>query len=383
MLSGCSTVIESIFAKLRDSIVKKYGASSIIIDGGGRIKFYSSSSESSVREYIEQNIYETFMLKKDYQHPFNNIIENTVVEEAEKQNLELVISAEFYKELIGPVMCKEFFPPVTYNREQVTYHPYQNDNCVLCNTKATENVDQLKTNTEDWENTCFPHKLIYNIGRSAKRRDTSWRYQGKHIDNFDVKKMPMVDCIAVFDLNSLGFMFKNDDETMQGQITKTRKSFRFNVIWWSIISDALNDKLLSFSSLNSWIAAGDDITLVMRHGNGDEEMVRVLEDIDRALKKAFENLDLGFSFGAGLVKKGKKEKIFDALIRAREAEKMAKLHWKHRANIHLPEVIEEIDIAGKKRKKQSEEIDGAMILCPDSILENESFHSVIYYVGGD
>jgi hypothetical protein len=170
---------------------------------------------------------------------------------------------------------------------------------------------------------------------------------------------------------------------MQGQITKTRKSFRFNVIWWSIISDALNDKLLSFSSLNSWIAAGDDITLVMRHGNGDEEMVRVLEDIDRALKKAFENLDLGFSFGAGLVKKGKKEKIFDALIRAREAEKMAKLHWKHRANIHLPEVIEEIDIAGKKRKKQSEEIDGAMILCPESILENESFHSVIYYVGGD
>ena len=383
MLSGCSTVIESIFAKLRDSIVKKYGPSSIIIDGGGRIKFYSTSSESSVRKYIEQNIYETFMLKKDYQHPFNNIIENTVAEEAEKQKLDGKISSQFYNDLIGIDICKELFPPVSYNRENAIYHPYQSNNCVLCNPNASKVLDKLRNNTKDWINTCFPHKLIYNIGRSAKRRDTSWRYQGKHIDNFDAETMTMVDCIAVFDLNSLGFMFKNDDETMLGQITKMRKSFRFNAIWWSIISDVLNDKLLSFSSLNSWIAAGDDITLVMRHGNGDDEMVRVLEDIDLALKKAFENLDLDFSFGAGLVKKGKKEKIFDALIRAREAEKMAKLHWKHRANIHLPEVIEEIDIAGKKRKKESKEIDGAMILCPDSILKNDSFHSVIYYVCGD
>ena len=63
MLSGCSTVIESIFAKLRDSIVKKYGASSIIIDGGGRIKFSSSSPAESVKKYIEKynRIHRTIM----------------------------------------------------------------------------------------------------------------------------------------------------------------------------------------------------------------------------------------------------------------------------------------------------------------------------------
>ena len=377
MLSGCSTVIESIFAKLRDSIVKKYGASSIIIDGGGRIKFSSSSSAESVKKYIENSIYDTFMLKKDYQHPFNNIIEKTVNEEAEIICHEGKKGALFDK-LIGPSTCRKLFPPVSYNSEDAAYIPYQENDCVLCNPNIDFKIENLRNDTKEWEHTCFPHKLIYNIGRSAKRRDTSWRFQGKTLEHFDSEKMPMVDSITVFDLNSLGFLFKNNDDTISGEINKMRKSFRFNVMWWKIISESLNDKTLSFASLNSWIAAGDDITLVMRYGNDENELMRVLEKIDCELKNAFTDPKIDFSFGAGLIKRAKKEKIFDALIRARKAEEKAKLHWKYRAKKYHPELIETTDKDGNLKQKEASKIEGAIVLNDGIVDSNDAHKSIVY-----
>ena len=71
-------------------------------------------------------------------------------------------------------------------------------------------------------------------------------------------------------------MFKNEDDTIEEHITKTRKSFRFNAIWWNVISNALNDDKVGYARLNCW-TAGDDITLVMRNGDENIDLIRILE----------------------------------------------------------------------------------------------------------
>ena len=77
MVSGCSVIIESVFATLRNTVVTKFGASSILVDGGGRIRFYAKDVPD-LEEYIKSTIYETFKFHKDFAHPFNNIIIESV-----------------------------------------------------------------------------------------------------------------------------------------------------------------------------------------------------------------------------------------------------------------------------------------------------------------
>ena len=79
MITGCSTIIDSVFANLRNTIVTRFGASSILVDGGGRIRFYAKGI-SNIEEEITEVIYNTFMRKDDYSHPFNNIIIESVKE---------------------------------------------------------------------------------------------------------------------------------------------------------------------------------------------------------------------------------------------------------------------------------------------------------------
>jgi hypothetical protein len=375
ILAGCSTIIDSIFAKLRDVIVTKYGASSVIIDGGGRIAFVSDEPKNEIEESIKENLYRTLLISKDYIHPFNNIIESTTLEEGILKQYDEK-GADLFNKLVGVAACKELFPPISCNidKHDEKYEFYQDSNCVLCNPEIYMKDNKLANQTKDWDNTCFPHKLIYNIGRSAKRRDTSWRSVGS-TSNFDPEEMVKINSIAVFDLNSLGFMFKNDDNSMQGQIKKMRKSFKFNAAWWRIIADALNDKTLDFASLNSWIAAGDDITLVMRGIAEFNQLIEVLESLDLKLKHTFDNLDTKFSFGAGVAKKT--NDIFSTLKAARASEKKAKEHWKFRANEYQPELIE-TEVNGEITKKEFSEFHNTKILNKNTIVSNQAHRSVVY-----
>ena len=379
MLAGCSTIIESIFAKLRHTIVKKYGASSIIIDGGGRISFSSSISSEVIKKEILEEIYTTFMLDESYEHPFNNIVKKTVEEEAENRN-DGKKGRELFEELIGRDVCKSFFPPISYNNDDadLSYTPYCENDCELCRPDLYPEAKPLDYETKKWKNrVCFPHKLTYNIGLSAKRRDISWRSKGS-TKNFNTKTITQIHSIAVFDLNSLGFIFKGEDDTIEEHITKIRKSFRFNALWWNVISNALNDDKVGFARLNCWIAAGDDITLVMRKGDQNIDPIKILEKIDINLKKSFKNFDVKFSFGAGLIKRAEKEKIFDALIRARKAEEKAKLHWKYRAKKYHPELIETTDKDGNLKQKEAREIEGAIVLNDGIVDSNDAHKSIVY-----
>jgi hypothetical protein len=411
MLAGCSTIIESIFAKLRHTIVKKYGASSILIDGGGRISFYSQKQSDLIKQEILHEVYTTFMIDDSYQHPFNNIIQRTVNEDAIKRN-DSLRGRELFEKLIGVDVCKTFFPPISYtygdddsdgdsdgddyiphddesdygsdgDGNGDDYIPYCDNYCILCRPSLYQEEKELKYHTKDWQDTCFPHRLAYNIGLSAKRRDISWRSVGS-TENFKPKSVTKIDSIAVFDLNSLGYMFKSEDDSFEGRIRRIRKSFRFNAIWWNVISNALNDNTVGFARLNCWIAAGDDITLVMRHGDQNTELIHILEKIDFNLKKSFKNYDVKFSFGAGLSKRAtvgvepKPEKILHTLRRAREAETEAKLHWKYRAKEYHSKLIEIEDPKTKKVKlKETRKIAGVKVLNENTIDTNLAHKSVV------
>ena len=87
-----------------------------------------------------------------------------------------------------------------------------------------------------------------------------------------------------------------------------------------IISKSLNKDSLAFASLNAWIAAGDDITLVMRKGNSKQNnLMSVLNDIDLDLNNKFRNYGIKFSFGAG-IRKRHDGRLFKSLKLARKAE---------------------------------------------------------------
>ena len=106
--------------------------------------------------------------------------------------------------------------------------------------------------------------------------------------------------------------------------------------------------------------------------------MNVAKLVTKILKKSFKNFDVKFSFGAGLIKRAKKEEIFDALIRARKAEEKAKLHWKYRAKKYHPELIETTDKDGNLKQKEAREIEGAIVLNDGIVDSNDAHKSIVY-----
>ena len=414
ILVGSSTVIETIFAKLRHSIIKKYGASSIIIDGGGQIEFYSEEPNAVVNKWLYERFNKTFIMDDGYIHSYNNVIKQQVdymikhdirlqlnVDNSATMATKIGEKQKIFQQLIGEDVCKLFLPPISYkciksesgdyfndpetgrkvackNSRDNKYKPLDFDeNCIFCHPENY--VEKSYNNFQDLpiDQVCFPHRLIYYIGISAKRRDTSWRYKGNvESTDWNAHKFIEVDSMAVFDLNSLSKMFHSTDNSLRGQIRRLRKSFRFNAIWWGIISKALNKDNLAFASLNAWIAAGDDITLVMRNGNSKQNnLMSVLIDIDLDLSNKFRNYHIKFSFGAGIAMK--RETLFKCYILAREAEAEAKLHWKYRAKEYDSELIKEEDDNGNVKLKETRKIDGVKILNKNTIDTNLAHKSVV------
>ena len=389
MITGCSVIIDSVFATLRNTIVTKYGPSSIFVDGGGRIRFYAKDAPN-IEEELTKIIYNTFMISEGKTHPFNNIIVECVklyqnrftkYKIKEYVNKDGNPSRKLFHDLIGEEQTKRLLPPISYNgnnNTQLPENPFES-NCYLCNPKDWDD-DEKWDSYKEWGNHCFAHKLIYDIGQSAKKRDISWRKSGKY-EELEVGKMFQIEAITVLDLNSLGVMFQNKSETFEDRLLKIRRSFRFNAQWWKIISKVLDHPELNFGSLTAWVAAGDDLTLALRKGNQNYDLIMVLQEIDKNLKSEFINNKISFSFGAGITKKRNGESILSLIKQAQKAEKNAKMHWKFRAFEHDKALITESD---GKIKEGLKEIYGCIVL-NDSYFPgiNEAHKSIVYNLEGE
>nr|ANV79236.1 hypothetical protein [uncultured Candidatus Thalassoarchaea sp.] len=389
MISGCSVIIESIFANLRNTIVTTFGASSILTDGGGRIRFYAEH-DKNIEDKIKKSIYNTFLINNEVTHPFNNIIMENVEMYRDKyhtkykdelyKNKRGMPNTELFSKLIGEDVAKDLLPPISYNKSnnfELSKKPFD-PSCHLCNPVAWNGEPWEKY--ADWGQHCFAHKLIFEIGKSAKKRDISWRKKGKYVD-LKVDEMFQIEAIAVMDLNSLGIMFGGKEEPFEYRMLKIRKSFRFNAQWWKIISDILDNNELKFGSLTAWVAAGDDLTLALRKGNEKYDLIMVLQEIDEKLKWAFKDNDIKFSFGAGVARKQNKEPILSLIKQAQSAEKKAKRHWKYRASIYDKQlvIVHDFETKEKKIKENIEEIVGCTVLDNSCYSDmNEAHKSIVY-----
>ena len=395
MVSGCSVIIESVFATLRNTVVTKFGASSILVDGGGRIRFYAKDVPD-LEEYIKSTIYETFKFHKDFAHPFNNIIIESVRAYQEKypEKYETAkyinkktgkTSTDLFDELIGKKVTEKLLPPISYNYDnnlELSKDPFDS-NCLLCNPENWNSETKWKSYSEKrsgWGNHCFPHKLIFDIGRSAKKRDISWRKAGRYkLLNSD--QMFKIESVGVMDLNSLGIMFNSSNSTFENLMHMVRKSFAFNSKWWKIISEVLDHHELNFGSLTAWVAAGDDLTLALRKGNEEYDLIRVFEMIDERLKLEFKHNNIAFSFGAGIANRRNREPILSLIKKAQSAEKKAKMQWKFRASIHDEKLVTVTNYETNETELKDgiEEVIGSIIINDTHYFNiNHAHKSVVY-----
>ena len=130
---------------------------------------------------------------------------------------------ELFRTLIGPKVAKKLLPPISYNGESQTnlLHDPFDSGCHLCNPENWEGDDW--GGYTSWGQHCFAHKLIFEIGISAKKRDISWRKSGKYTE-LDVTKMFQIEAITILDLNSLGVMFQNKRGTLEDRLLEIRKA---------------------------------------------------------------------------------------------------------------------------------------------------------------
>ena len=72
LLIGASVILECLFAKLRQHILSAYRPGSIIIDGGGRIEFFTK--KDGIEEVVMKVIKQSLLVSAN-PHPFQHIIQ--------------------------------------------------------------------------------------------------------------------------------------------------------------------------------------------------------------------------------------------------------------------------------------------------------------------
>ena len=341
LMRGASAILESTLSCLRHTIIQRYGVSSILIDGGGRIEFLSSDGDE---ELIHQAINGVFLLRKGYTPHFNEELKNVakIISQTDQINQEIfsIYGEGFSKSCLPPYSVyivdeenefekPELSPKFEYNGNS--------DNCMICSDGI-----ELEGGARNWDlkmekfdtNVCIFHRLIYFIGKSQRKVESSIRLHGGGMKS-NQNKQRTVTNICRLDLNSLGILFKSPFD-LTGKIPRDvarRRSFRFNSHWWECIQNVLDDPDYTVDQIAAWIAAGDDIVLAeyqpveTAYTNRLEDvLIKLSDSLHELSEQEFGNLPL--SFGAGLCNRKNIKSIRLLLEEATNAEDMAKNRWK-------------------------------------------------------
>jgi hypothetical protein len=273
----------------------------------------------------------------------------------------------WFKELCGflpPISIRETSVPPRKNGEQNSDNksilkeiydlaPQQigwlDENCQICNMTLNEN--QIK-NIDGWMGlndvsssekiACSSHRLFYFLGHDQRLKDSVLR-QFNHMSQDepdDGTKNRTVTSICMLDANSLGVIFserywtdmENDFCTFYDR--QRRRSFQFNVHWWTSIFDSIKT-FGSNDSIAAWITAGDDVLLAQYQLVGNEPSDNLEKMIKELAKRIQWEIDEGIflSFGAGISRKIPEvmDGILQLIKRAKFCESISKEHWKQKA----------------------------------------------------
>jgi len=222
LLTGASVMLESILAKMRSYILAERRAGSIIIDGGGRLRYLSTNTKEEESSWFKDKITKTLLFDREHPHPFSECIRRSMnkyaplvfqtvkhqfVSDESKQEFPIFFAAKNegektltrtgFQELIGPDITAHFLPRITTNSDPTTRkdgiddYPvliesstetrWEFEACVLCKCSARPNEVEVKSTIREIIDTknsacyvCPFHVLLFEIGKDAKIRLQSY-----------------------------------------------------------------------------------------------------------------------------------------------------------------------------------------------------------------
>ena len=258
-LIGASSILESVFAKLRSHILDEKRPGSIIIDGGGRIRYISKKTSEFETDWFKQKIYSVFLQNISHPNPFadlitskvahyarkdsNNIVYKTIKEQSLNEDADIywrkdkktdtwIVTSELYELLIGEDSTKYFLPEVVVdpskprqgdggneskNRERYLLDTKPNrswifEKCGYCNNHeiSSEGIDDADDMLQQGTFVCPFHYFLSAWGRTVTLRQTSnskWFSKQPFIFQKGKKSLTHIIC---FDGNSIGLNFTKE-----------------------------------------------------------------------------------------------------------------------------------------------------------------------------
>jgi hypothetical protein len=402
VLRGASLAIESIISALRNVAIDLHGPGSIIIDGGGRLCVsVSSETKAHVLEKKLRKEYGTYLvvgheaqkrLSRELECWFDaleiprrrsGLLKQKLIREFTLCGLpprsinisKNQFSSNNYGSMRTITSSKELIsalnewgsPPEVYSADGL----YKD--CPFLNEETSQ---EAKWNSVDhWvfrpasemkekygimvNNT---HRLLYIAGHFQRMKDSVLH---KPISNlktthvFEVTKCKDRRVIGLLKLdgNSIGHIFSQEKNVPNSLDVTRRRSFRFNVHWWSSLFRAIESvERNGGDKIGGWIVAGDDI-LLGEYGLSKEKstsLVEVMKNLSKNISNSI-NLELNpnsesdkphLTFAAGYCQRQEGDVLANMIRRVGEAEELAATIWKNIASVNFSYLLSE-----KKIKK--------------------------------
>lgn len=258
-LIGASSILESVFAKLRSHILDERRPGAIIIDGGGRVRYISKETREFENNWFSEKIYSVFLQNITHPHPFANLITSKIASYAKKDENGIVyktirqnsphengkkywrkdektgdyhLTGDLYELLIGESSSKWFLPEVVVDPTKPRKNDEENisndreryllkrspnrswifGKCGYCNNEkiTAEGVEKPEDLIHQGIFVCPFHYLLSTWGKSVTRRQTSnpeLFSKQPFIFKENEKSLKHIIC---FDGNSIGLNFTRE-----------------------------------------------------------------------------------------------------------------------------------------------------------------------------
>lgn len=243
MVIGASSMLEASLSALRTKILEHKRAGSIVVDGGGQLRYISTDSKEEEKTFIRDALLNSLLLPNILSHPYH-----TIIERAANDYLELLTkpkskpflkrlgideekfegmknesgkaNSKFWNYFVGREGMKHFLPLLRYSdtedlergrflwEENTNQTPQQCHECCLCNQKkgrpSGKPANILKKGIEF---VCFFHFFVFEIGNlfQTRQKGNLALVDGTNIVNFGSKTT--VNHLVMFDGNGIGSIF--------------------------------------------------------------------------------------------------------------------------------------------------------------------------------
>jgi hypothetical protein len=234
---GYSTVLESLFAKIRSQILKEKRPGSICVDGGGRITYLSHKSEDEENKWVHEKLLNSMLFGQVHPHPYAYVITNEIERygKCTRENISTLLYKEYissdsfwklnqgggrnaksglYKELLGQEKIGHFYPKLVVGHDKdgnpitmpnKTEKPWEMEQCYFCSKPKPEDEAPMSTPMKMIKLdrfVCQFHFLIYEIGKKAILRQSSQEFKPASLN-----EIGKISDIIIFDGNAIGKLF--------------------------------------------------------------------------------------------------------------------------------------------------------------------------------